>query len=124
MVDFAAGQCFYGGVYANNTTSNLGFTTLVTNQVQGVKVEDLQGPAVANPTSSGAWLTGDVAPIEWDQSDNNFLRANTFAQVVGGSTADLGDAGNGHVGAWVGVGALTDGQHQICASRRKLNGVR
>lgn len=116
-VNFAAGQCFYGGIYANNTTSSLGFTTLVTNQIQGVKIEDLQGPAVANPTSTGAWLTGDSAPIEWDQSDNNFLRANTYAQVVGGATVDLGDAGNGHVGAWVGVGALTDDQHQICAYR-------
>lgn len=121
-VNFAAGQCFYGGIYANNTTSNLGFTTLVTNQIQGVKVEDLQGPAVTGPTSSGAWLTGDAAPIEWDQSDNNFLRGNTYAQVVGGGTADLGDAGNGHVGAWVGVGALTDGQHQICASRAAQSG--
>ncbi len=116
-VNFGAGQCFYGGIYANNTTSNLGFTTLVTNQILGVKVEDLQGPAIANPVSTGAWLTGDAAPIEWDQSDNNFLRANTYAQVVGGGTADLGDAANGHVGAWVGAGALTDGQHQICAYR-------
>ena len=116
-VTFPAGQCFYGGIYAGSTTTNLGFTTLVTNQIQSVKVEDLQGPAVANPTSSTQWFTGNVANIEWDQSDNQFLRGNTFAQIVGGGTTDLGDTANGHVGTFVGVGSLTDGQHQICAHR-------
>jgi hypothetical protein len=116
-VTFPAGQCFYGGIYAGAATNNLGFTTLVTNQIQSVKVEDLQGPAVANPTSSTQWFTGDVANIEWDQSDNQFLRGNTYAQIVGGGTTDLGNTGNGHVGTFVGVGTLTDGQHQICAYR-------
>lgn len=123
LVDFAAGQCFYGGIYANNTSTNLAFTTLVTNQIQGVKVEDLQGPAVSGAFSWTSWLTGDAAPIEWDQSDNNLLRGTTYAHVTGGGTADLGDAGNGHLGAWVGVGALADGQHQICASRNAASGL-
>lgn len=121
LVTFA-GQCFYGGIYANGTSSNLAFTTLVTNQIQGVKVEDLQGPAVSGAFSWSSWLTGNAAPIEWDHSDNSFLRGNTYASVVGGETADLGDQPNGHNGVWVGVGALADGQHQICASRSAAAG--
>ncbi len=123
LVDFPAGQCFYGGIYANNTSTNLAFTTLVTNQIQGVKVEDLQGPAVSGAFSWTSWLTGDAAPIEWDQSDNSLLRGTTYAEVTGGGTADLGDTGNGHLGAWVGVGGLADGQHQICASRNAASGL-
>ena len=117
-----AGQCFYGGIYANGTSSNLAFTTLVTNQIQGVKVEDLQGPAVSGTFSWSSWLTGNAAPVEWDHSDNGFLRGNTYASVVGGDTADLGDQPDGHNGAWVGVGALADGQHQICAYRSAAAG--
>ena len=119
---FAGGSCVWGGVIFNGVGSNgvvdsAGFTPLVTNQLSSVQVEDLRGPAVSGATSWASWLTGDVAPIEWDHSDNAYRRGSTGARVTGGGAVDLGDPANGHLGAWVPVGALPDGAHQICAYR-------
>ena len=119
---FPGGQCVHAGVLFNGAgsdgvTDTPGWTPLVTSRLDTVTIEDLQGPSVTGPTSWATWITGDQAPIEWDQSDNGFNRGTTGASVVGGGTADLGDAANGHLGQWVGVGGLADGQHDICAYR-------
>ena len=124
---FPGGQCVQGGVLFNGpgsdgVTDASGFTPIMTNQLNNVTVEDLQGPAVANVTSWATWITGNAAPIEWDHSDNAFNRGTTGASVTGGATSDVGDAANGHLGQWVGVGALTDGQQQICAYRTAPTG--
>lgn len=119
---FTGGDCIQGGILFNGpgtdgVVDTPGWTPLVTNRLDRVTVEDLQGPSVANATSWTSWITGDSAPIEWDQSDNGFNRGTTGASVAGGATLDLGDPGNGRTGAWVGVGALADGQQHICAYR-------
>lgn len=120
---FPGGQCVHGGVLFNGAGSDgvtdaSGFTPLMTNQLNTVTVEDLQGPAVSGATSPASWITGDSAPIEWDHSDNALNRGTTGAAVTGGATVDLGDPANGHAAASVGVGALTDGQQQVCAYRK------
>jgi hypothetical protein len=119
---FPGGQCVHGGVLFNGAGSNgvvdtPGWTPLVTNRLDAVVVEDLQGPQATSPTSWSSWITGDHAPIEWDQADNQFNRGTTGASVVGGASVDLGNPPDGHAGAWVGVGSLADGQQRICAYR-------
>lgn len=119
---FSPGQCVAGGVFFNGPGSNgvldsPGWTPLVTNMLLDVTVEDLQGPAVANATTWGTWITGDAAPLEWDTSDNAYRRGSTGARVAGGGTVDLGNTGDGHLGAWVPVGSLPDGPQQVCAYR-------
>ena len=119
---FAGGQCVFGGLLFNGAGSDgvvdtAGFTPLVTNRLDGVLVEDLQGPAVANASTWSTWITGNEAPIEWDSSDNAYRRGSTGGRVTGGGQVDAGDAPNGHHGVWVPVGGLTDGAHEICGYR-------
>ncbi len=119
---FAGGQCVFGGVLFNGAGSNgvidtAGFTPLMTNRLDSVLVEDLQGPAAANATTWPQWITGNEAPIEWDSSDNAYRRGSTGARVTGGGQVDIGDAANLHTGAWVPVGGLADGSHGICGYR-------
>ena len=119
---FAGGQCVWGSVIFNGLGSDgvldsAGFTPLVTNRLDSVRVEDLQGPAVSGAASWTSWITGNDAPIEWDQSDNTYRRGTTGARVTGGGAVDLGDTADGHLGAWVPVGGLPDGAHQVCGYR-------
>ena len=119
---FAGGQCVFGGVLFNGAGSDgvvdtAGFLPLMTNRLDTVLVEDLQGPAVANAATWTTWITGDAAPIEWDSSDNTYRRGSTGGRVTGGGQVDAGDQPNGHHGLWVPVGGLPDGPHEICGYR-------
>ncbi len=119
---FAGGQCVFGGVVFNGAGSDgvvdtPAFTPLMTNRLDTVQVEDLQGPAASGASTWSQWLTGNEAPIEWDSSDNAYRRGSTGARVGGAGQVDVGDAPNGHHGAWVPVGGLPDGPHSICGYR-------
>ena len=59
---FAGGQCVWGSVIFNGPGSDgvldsAGFTPLVTNRLDSVRVEDLQGPAVSGAASWTSWIT-------------------------------------------------------------------
>jgi hypothetical protein len=119
---FPGGQCVFGGVLFNGAGSDgvvdtPGFTPLVTNRLDTVQVEDLQGPAVGGASTWPTWITGNEAPIEWDSSDNLYRRGTTGARVASAGQVDIGDPPNGRHGAWVPVGGLPDGAHAICAYR-------
>jgi hypothetical protein len=105
------------GVRAVMRRTVTGTTLTWTTDLQRVAIVDEIGPSVGGPVVDVAWVTGDTAPVRWHQSDNSFARGGTWAEIVGGGRASLGDQPDGSVGAAIPVGALGDGVHTLRVHR-------
>jgi hypothetical protein len=103
---FPASPCIGVQTVGRRTRSGAHIWTV---DLERVVVRDEIGPAVGTPAVAVPWVTGDTVPVRWHQQDNGLGRGATWAEVAGGGTTTLGDAGDGTVGASVPVGSLPDG---------------
>lgn len=111
------GACVYGGVYQRATQTLTQGNLLLRNELRDVELEDLQGPAVGQP-SANRWVTGDHVQAWWSTADNPLFRGGVGAYVEGGGSVALGDTGDGAVTALVPVNDLPDGDgKRLCAFR-------
>ncbi len=126
---FAGGQCVFGGVVFNGAGSDgivdtPAFTPLMTNRLDTVQVEDLQGPAASGASTWSQWITGNEAPIEWDSSDNAYRRGSAGARVAGGGQVDIGNAASGRHGVWVRSAAFPTGRTRSAGTATRPPGAR
>ena len=118
---FPGGQCVASRVAVRGNDDRIvdtgGFVPHITQRLNRVLVEDLQGPAVANVVAPTDWITGDSVTVSWDSSDNAYKRGTTGLRVRGAGSADVGNAANGRSAVSAGLGALADGAQEVCAYR-------
>jgi len=118
---FPGGQCVASRVAVRGNDDRIvdtgGFVPHITQRLNRVLVEDLQGPAVANVVAPGDWITGDTVGVSWDSSDNAYKRGTTGIRIRGAGSADVGNTANGRTSATAALGALADGAQEVCAYR-------